>query len=83
MKRLGEVVRTAQGLAVVRSPDDAGSDDGTPAIGTGVVDESLTDVGRVVDVFGPVERPYVAVSPDDGVRLAALVGSKVYARDGA
>ncbi|MEF8786564.1 MAG: Gar1/Naf1 family protein [Haloarculaceae archaeon] len=78
MKRLGEVVRTAQGVVVVRSPDDS-----MPDIGTSVVDESLTDVGRVVDVFGPVDRPYVAVSPDDDVRIAALVGSKVYARDGS
>lgn len=76
MNRLGDVVRTAQGLAVVRSPDDA-----TPDIGTPVVDESLTDVGRVVDVFGPVSRPYVAVSPDDGVHIAGLVGAKVYTRD--
>jgi RNA-binding protein len=76
MRRLGDVVRTAQGLAVVRSPDDS-----TPDIGTPVVDESLTDVGRVVDVFGPVDRPYVAVSPEGDVRLAGLVGSKVYARD--
>ena len=77
MKRLGDVVRTAQGLAVVRSPDET-----TPDIGTSVVDESLTDIGRVVDVFGPVERPYVAVSPDGGVHVAGLVGAKVYTRDG-
>jgi RNA-binding protein len=78
MKRLGEVVRTAQGIVVVRSPDDS-----MPDIGTNVVDESLADVGRVVDVFGPVERPYVAVSPDNDVRIATLLGSKVYARNGS
>ncbi|WP_302081024.1 H/ACA ribonucleoprotein complex subunit GAR1 [Salinibaculum rarum] len=78
MKRLGEVVRTAQGIAVVRSPDDS-----VPGVGTRVVDESLSDVGRVVDVFGPVEQPYVAVSPGESVRVATLVGSKVYARDGS
>lgn len=75
MKRLGEVVRTAQGVAVVRSPDDS-----APDIGTGVVDESLTDVGDVVDVFGPVEQPYLAVSPNSDVRVATLVGSPVYTR---
>ena len=75
MRRLGDVVRTAQGLAVVRSPDET-----TPDIGTPVLDESLADVGRVVDVFGPVERPYVAVTPDDDVRVAGLVGAKVYTR---
>jgi RNA-binding protein len=33
-----------------------------------------------VDVFGPVERPYLAVSPAEGVRLAPLVGTALYAR---
>lgn len=74
MKRVGEVVRVAQGLAIVRSPDD-----GRPDVGDEVVDESLTVVGRVVDVFGPVERPYVAVTPDGDVP-ATLLGEKVYAR---
>ena len=76
MKRLGTVVRTAQGVAVVRSPDES-----MPDIGTPVVDESLADVGRVVDVFGPLNRPYVAVSPDEGARIAGLAGAKVYSHD--
>ncbi|WP_435153138.1 H/ACA ribonucleoprotein complex subunit GAR1 [Haladaptatus sp. DFWS20] len=75
MRRLGQVVRTAQGLAIVQSPSEE-----YPDIGTMVVDESLQSVGRVVDVFGPVSQPYVAVSPDDDTRLAMLVGSKLYAR---
>ena len=76
MRRAGEVVRTAQGVAVVRSPDDT-----HPGIGTELVDDSLADVGRVVDVFGPVEEPYLAVSPAEGVRLAPLVGTPLYARE--
>jgi len=75
MRKLGDVTRTAQGLAIVRSPGDD-----YPNLGTAVVDEQLDDVGRVVDVFGPVERPYLAVSPADDVPLASLVGSKLYAR---
>ena len=74
MNRVGEVVRLAQGLLVVRAPDES-----VPEIGTPVVDESLADVGRVVDVFGPVERPYVAVSPADDVEPPALLGEKLYA----
>ena len=62
MKRVGEVVRIAQGLAVVRCPDD------------------LTTAGSVVDVFGPVERPYVAVSPAGDRRPATLVGQRLYAQ---
>jgi RNA-binding protein len=75
MKRVGEVVRTAQNLAVVRSPDDD-----HPGFGTTVVDESLADLGTVVDVFGPVERPYVAVTPAADVRLPTLLGTVCYAR---
>jgi len=75
MRRVGEVVRTAQGLAILRSPDDS-----HPDIGTDVVSSDLDGVGRVVDVFGPVERPYVAVSPADGVAPPTLLGEKLYAR---
>jgi len=74
VKRVGEVVRVAQGLAVAR----VGGDD-PPDIGATVVDEELDEVGRVVDVFGPVGNPYVAVSPD-GRDPALLFGEKLYAR---
>ena len=75
MKRVGDVVRTAQGLAVVRA-----SEDEAPDFGITVVDENLTEIGRVVDVFGPVARPYVAVSPNEDVRLPTLLGTTLYAR---
>jgi RNA-binding protein len=75
MKRVGDVVRVAQGLAVARCPDDD-----HPDIGRAVLTDDLEYAGRVVDVFGPVERPYVAVTPDDDVRLATLVGKPLYAR---
>lgn len=75
MKRVGKVVRIAQGLAVVRSPDGS-----YPEIGTMVIDEDLEPVGRIVDVFGPVSRPYIALTPDDDVRLPLLLGKAIYAR---
>ncbi|WP_459194416.1 H/ACA ribonucleoprotein complex subunit GAR1 [Halosimplex sp. J119] len=75
MKRVGEVVRIAQHLAIVRASDADHVDIGTP-----VVDENLDDLGRVVDVFGPVDRPYLAVTTGDDVHLPALVGSPLYAR---
>ncbi|SEK56490.1 H/ACA ribonucleoprotein complex subunit GAR1 [Haloferax larsenii] len=74
MRRIGTVSRTAQGLAIVRLDDDD-----HPDIGTMVVDESLSTVGRIVDVFGPVDRPYVAITADDD-NPARLVGNKLYAR---
>ena len=75
MKRVGDVVRTAQGLVVVRCPDRE-----CPDIGDRVLDESLDTVGRIVDVFGPVDRPYVAVTPHSGVVPDALLGAKLYAK---
>ena len=78
MRRAGEVVRVAHGLAVLRSPDDE-----YVGIGAQLVDENLDDVGRVVDVFGPVDRPYLALTPAEGVRPATLVGSVLYDRSGA
>ncbi|MDB2259716.1 Gar1/Naf1 family protein [Halorubrum ezzemoulense] len=76
MRRVGTVVRTAGGLAIARG--DAGND--PPRIGASIVDESLSTVGRVVDVFGPIDRPYVAITPGDGVGLADLLDEKLYAR---
>ncbi|SEV90002.1 H/ACA ribonucleoprotein complex subunit GAR1 [Halobacterium jilantaiense] len=75
MERAGSVTRTAGNVAVVRSDDDA-----HPGIGAALVDQNLDAVGRVVDVFGPVERPYLAVTPQSGVHLAGLVGETLYVR---
>lgn len=75
MRKLGTVVRTAQNLAIVRCPGES-----HPEIGTMVINEQLNTVGRVVDVFGPVARPYLAVTPTGGNTLTDLLGSKLYAR---
>lgn len=73
MERAGTVVRLAQGLIVLRSP---GAD--VPDIGTQVVDENLDAVGRIVDVFGPVDAPYLAVSPEGDVHGPGLLNAALY-----
>ena len=73
MRRAGEVVRVAQGLAIVRCPDET-----HPDIGTELADQELATVGQVVDVFGPVERPYLAVDPR--TEPAMLLGTRLYAK---
>ncbi len=78
MRRLGTVERTAGGVAVVRVPAPDGDAPDPPGVGTEAVDERLDSVGRVVDVFGPVERPYLALAATGDP--AALLGSVVYAR---
>ncbi len=84
MRRVGQVVRISQGLAVLRADDettgDSNDDDLEHTIGTTVLDDNLEEVGRVVDVFGPVERPYLAVTTDDSVHQPSLVSSTLYAR---
>ena len=82
MRRVGSVVRTAQGLAILRAEPSDDATDGDAhrdEIGTTVLDDSLEEVGRVVDVFGPVDQPYLAVTPYD-VHLPSLVSSTLYAR---
>ena len=73
MYRLGDVETVAQGLLVVRLADTV------PEIGIAVVDEQLTAVGKVVDVFGPVSHPYAAVTPSDETNLAIFLGETLYA----
>lgn len=73
MKRAGSVVRIAQGVLVARAEGA-----GVPDIGTPVVDENLDPVGRIVDVFGPIDRPYLAVSPDDEIHEASLLHGTLY-----
>ena len=79
MRRVGTVERTAQGLAILRADGTDDEEVNRDEIGTIVLDDSLEEVGRVVDVFGPVDRPFFAVTPED-VHLPSLVGSTLYAR---
>jgi RNA-binding protein len=74
VRRLGEVVRT-HGLLVLRNADDD-----PPDIGAAALDDSLAEVGRVVDVFGPVDDPYVAVTLDDDVDETRYLGERLYVR---
>jgi RNA-binding protein len=75
MHRAGTVVRIAQGLLVLRTDGSDHAD-----IGAMVVDETLSGVGRVVDVFGPVDQPYLAVTPDDEVHPPSILGERLYLR---
>ena len=73
MQKAGPVVRIAQGLLVVRAAAES-----IPSIGTQVVDENIDQVGRVVDVFGPTSKPYLAISPGENVHAPALLNATLY-----
>ena len=74
MRRLGVVVRVAEGKVVVRSDDGS-----RPGIGETAVDDRLEAVGTVVDVMGPTDRPYAVVDPDNDP-AASLIDRRLYLR---
>lgn len=74
MRRIGSAERVIQDLILVRAGGEYAD------IGTELIDSELTAVGAVVDVFGPVDSPYVAVSPNDSVHPPSVLGEQLYAR---
>ncbi len=75
MDRVGTVTKFSQGLLVVRSDSVA-----YPSLGTAVIDEQLEEVGTIVDVIGPVDRPFVIVSPLDKSNMEPLLNQRIYTR---
>jgi len=73
MRRVGTVVRAVGGVAVARCPDDD-----HPGIGASGLDDGVATVGRVVDVMGPVARPYLVVATEGSP--AALLNDPLYVR---
>ena len=45
---------------------------------TKVFDSENKHVGRVVNIFGPVNQPYLAIAAKKGTRITRLVGREVY-----
>ncbi|MHC1566820.1 MAG: H/ACA ribonucleoprotein complex subunit GAR1 [Candidatus Syntropharchaeia archaeon] len=76
MKRLGTVlhVSTYNNL-IVRgggpSPDPNIS-------GVTVLNKRGKRIGKILDVFGPVEHPYISVKPIKGIKLHNLIGEEVF-----
>ena len=65
-----------EGLIIVRSDD-------VPEYGNKVYDAKRNMIGTVKRVFGPVDRPYVTVTPYDRTVLMNISGKKVYFERGA
>ena len=80
MKRLGIALHTVQNKIIVQSEQAVGSGSGEtiPRASSWVVDQKRTRIGRVLDVFGPINHPYMIVRPNKGVDAAAHVGKKLY-----
>ena len=71
LQRIGSVLHVSSSRSLILKTDHL------PRIGDKVVDDKLSNVGTVFDVFGPVSSPYVAVktSVDEP---SLLVGRSLY-----
>ncbi|HNX09539.1 MAG TPA: Gar1/Naf1 family protein [Methanothrix sp.] len=78
MKRLGTALHAVQNKLIVRIEEVVESETDVPRTNSWVVDQKRTRVGRVFDIFGPINHPYVVVRPNRGVDAAAHVGKKLY-----
>ena len=47
---------------------------------TKIYDSENNLIGRVVDIFGPVNEPYLAISAKKGMRITRIIGREVYKR---
>ena len=78
MKRLGTALHVVQNKLIVQSEQVVGSETNIPRTNSWVVDQKRTRVGKVFDIFGPINHPYIIVRPNRGVDAAAHVGKKLY-----
>jgi RNA-binding protein len=78
MKRLGTALHVVQNKLIVQSEQIDGSETNIPRTNSWVVDQKRTKVGKVFDIFGPTNHPYIIVRPNRGIDAAAHVGKKLY-----
>ncbi len=74
MRRLGKVLHISnRGSIIIRTEK-------TPPVGRQaiVMDKKAQEVGIIIDVFGPVNFPYVAIKPNRGYDPQKLVGQMLY-----
>ena len=74
MRRLGEVIHVSKRGSIILRTDK------TPPIGKQavVLDKKANRIGNVIDVFGPVASPYVAIRPFKETKTELLVGQVLY-----
>ena len=79
MKRLGLALHVVQKKLIVRvDPVDEGSRPKLPRVNSVVVNHKRVKIGNVIDIFGPVKRPYVAIKPFRGIDAGTQIGKKLY-----
>ena len=72
MKCVGKVSHlNSKNMAIVCTKDKVSKN-------TKIYDSEKKNIGRVVNIFGPVSEPYLAIAPNKGMRITKIVGREVY-----
>ncbi len=76
MRRLGKVLHISKRGSIILRTDK------TPSAGSKsvVLDKKSQEIGVIIDVFGPVKEPYVAIRPKQDIDASKLVGQMLYLR---
>ncbi|MFX1559779.1 MAG: H/ACA ribonucleoprotein complex subunit GAR1 [Promethearchaeota archaeon] len=74
MRRLGKVLHISKRGSIILRTDK------TPPVGSKsiVLDKKAQEVGEIIDVFGPVKEPYVAIRPKRDSTPSKLIGQILY-----
>ncbi|MGI8832684.1 MAG: H/ACA ribonucleoprotein complex subunit GAR1 [Nitrososphaeraceae archaeon] len=78
MNELGEILHVAKsGQVIVRLSSHASD---KKASGLTVLDINGRQIGKILEIFGPVRSPYASVLPSRQ-KLTGIVGTKVFVAD--
>jgi len=78
LKRLGTVLHTIDNLLIVRADKTLKKDAFTNAM---VITKSMKRIGRIKELFGPVNAPYISIAifrETKGSELMKLKNERVY-----
>lgn len=78
MKRLGTVLHTVDNLLIVRADKTLKVDAFTAAT---VITKNMKKIGRIKEIFGPVNAPYISIkifNETKGSELMKLKNERVY-----
>ena len=78
MNELGEILHLAKSGQVIVKLSSQASD--KKATGLTVVDINGRQIGKILEIFGPVGSPYASVQPSRQ-KLTGIVGTKVFVAD--
>ena len=80
MRRLGVALHVVQNKLIVQNEQAVASEGKDNALrpNSWVVDQRRSRIGKVLDIFGPINHPYVIVRPNKDADASAHIGKKLY-----